>query len=70
MKNQQSKERAREEKNQDSLSSEKEHKHTDQKSKAVISIKDVIDKHPTSKNVHDMPQDEQQYDDSPKSKDE
>ena len=29
--------------------------------KTVISIKDVIDKHPTSKAVHDIPPDEQQH---------
>ena len=29
--------------------------------KIVISIKDVIDKHPTSKAVHDIPPDDQQH---------
>ncbi len=70
MKTKNSKERAIEEKNQDSISSSREAKHTDKPEKAVISIKDVSEQHPASKSLFDLPQDEQQYDDFPKSKDE
>ena len=46
---------------QDNESVEKEENIKTAKNKTVISIKDVIDKHPTSKAVHDIPPDEQQY---------
>ncbi|MBK0384407.1 hypothetical protein I5M32_15675 [Pedobacter sp. SD-b] len=67
MENQQSKEEKIKDKNQDSIASKKEEKHTEHPEKDVISIKDVIDKHPSSSNTHSLPLDEQQYDPHPRS---
>lgn len=64
----QSKEEKLKDKNQDSIASEREEKHTKHPEKDVISIKDVIEKHPSSSNTHSLPQDEQQYDPHPASK--
>ena len=68
MENQQSKEEKIKDKNQDSIASEREEKHTKYPKKNIISIKDVIDKHPSSSNTHELPLDEQQYDHHPASK--
>ena len=46
---------------QENVSAEKEENVKKTENKTVISIKDVIDKHPTSKAVHDIPPDEQQH---------
>ena len=46
---------------QDTVSSEKEENVKNAEDKTVVSIKDVIDKHPTSKAVHNIPPDEQQH---------
>ena len=46
---------------QDNVSAEKEENIKTTENKTVISIKDVIDKHPTSKAVHDIASDEQQH---------
>ncbi len=62
MENQQSKQKELKDENQDSIAAEREEKHTEHTENDVISIKDVIDKHPSSSNTHALPQDEQQYD--------
>ena len=46
---------------QDTVSSEKEENIKKAENKTVISIKDLIDEHPTSKAVHDIASDEQQH---------
>ena len=46
---------------QENVSAEKEENVKKTENKTVISIKDVIDNHPTSKAVHDIPPDEQQH---------
>jgi len=68
MENQQSKEEKIKDKNQDSIAAEREEKHTNHPEKDIISIKDVIDKHPSSSHTHALPLDEQQYDSHPESK--
>ncbi|OAQ39720.1 hypothetical protein A5893_09045 [Pedobacter psychrophilus] len=70
MENQQSKQEELKDENQDSIAAEREEKHTEHPEKDVISIKDVIDKHPSSSNTHSLPLDEQQYDSEIKSNDE
>lgn len=51
---------------QDTVSSEKEKNVKKAEDKTVVSIKDVIDKHPTSKAIYNIPFDEQQYNDDSK----
>ena len=51
---------------QDTVSSEKEENVKNFEDKTVVSIKDVIDKHPTSKAIYNIPFDEQQYNDDSK----
>jgi hypothetical protein len=70
MQNIRSKEEKIKKKNQDSIASELEEKHTEHPEKNIISIKDVINKHPSSSNTHALPLDEQQYDAHPQSKNE
>ena len=61
MENMPSKQEELEAEKRDNVSAEKEENIKKAENKTVISIKDVIDKHPTSKAVHDIPPDEQQH---------
>lgn len=68
MENQSSKQEETRAEKQDSVSAELEENAAKASNKTVISIKDVTDNHPISKATHDLPLDEQQYDNHQKLK--
>ena len=51
---------------QDTVSLENEENVKKAAMKTVVSIRDVIERHPTSKAIYDIPFDEQQYNDGAK----